>query len=93
MTPEELQEITTAVAEAWNNLSTASPEESKDYLYVIGSIIPTLILLGRWFKKAFVKAMADAVEKLLKPHTEEIKELKETVNEHATFIDKIRESC
>lgn len=93
MTPEELQEITTAVAEAWNNLSTASPEESKDYLYVIGSIIPTLILLGRWFKKAFVKAMADAVEKMMEPHAKEVKDLKDTVDEHATFIDKIKETC
>lgn len=97
MTPDEIHEVTTAVAEVWANLSTTAPENSKDYLYVIGSIVPTLILLGRWFKKAFVKSMSEAVEKIvsktMEPHAKEVAELKETVDEHGTFIDRLKEKC
>lgn len=97
MTPDEIHEVTSTVAEIWANLNMASPEQSKDYLYVIGSIVPTLILLGRWFKKAFVKSMSEAVEKIvnkvMEPHAKEVEELKEAVEEHTSLLDKIKEKC
>ena len=97
MTPEEIQEVINLSTEAWKGVSASAPDESKDFLYVIGTLIPTLILLGRWFKKVFVKAMSEAVEKIvdniMNVHTEKVDKLEKRVDVHETMLDRIKHKC
>lgn len=102
MTPDEIQEITNSLLEGLNSIE--STESGNGLIVTLIALVPTFIILGRLFNKAFIKA----IEKVLKTHTKEMKEIIEDIDgikkeqkrleqkvddQHKSIVDKLRDKC